>query len=474
MQFAIWLVGLMCHLSALVRDTLQYRLHPKQESFIKQLSSYEIITPLRVNDFGESFPHTLHYRRRRRSLNDDLSGLRVHYRIDAFGDRFHLNMTADSGFIAPSYTVTHLGAEQSNDTDSYFHNPSDMRHCFFRGHVNAKSEYPAVFSLCTGLIGTFTTQHGEYFLEPLINAAGEEYDEEQNKPHLVYRHDKKRNISNAENNREPCAASEDSKGPVSFESRENMGEELDSLRATIDDQHIYENNSTAMNPRSPRRRKRFLSYPRYVELMVTADAKMVRHHGRNLEHYILTIMFNMPHDDNPKCREAGIKHQYHVMAPTLNYDTNPWTWSKCSRKYITEFLDTGYGECLLDEPVGRTYELPTLLPGQIYNANRQCELMFGPGSQICPYMKQCKRLWCTSAEGDHKGCRTQHMPLADGTDCGHGMWSGRNRAQAEASQRSHKRPHISDSEEEEAEEERREEESEEEVQGGTRMWWAGV
>lgn len=49
-------------------------------------------------------------------------------------------------------------------------------------------------------------------------------------------------------------------------------------------------------------------------------------------------------------------------------------------------FSTGYGECLLDEPVSRTYELPTLLPGQIYNANRQCELMFGPGSQICPYM----------------------------------------------------------------------------------------
>ncbi|CAB1323372.1 unnamed protein product, partial [Coregonus sp. 'balchen'] len=123
----------------------------------------------------------------------------------------------------------------------------------------------------------------------------------------------------------------------------------------------------------------------------------------------------MPHDDNPKCREAGMKHQYHVMAPTLNYDTSPWSWSKCSRKYITEFLDTGYGECLLDEPVSRTYEMSNHLPGQIYNANRQCELMFGPGS-----MKQCKRLWCTSAEGDHKGCRTQHMPLADGTDCGHG------------------------------------------------------
>lgn len=47
---------------------------------------------------------------------------------------------------------------------------------------------------------------------------------------------------------------------------------------------------------------------------------------------------------------------------------------------------TGYGECLLDEPAGRTYNLPAQLPGQLYNANRQCELMFGPGSQVCPFM----------------------------------------------------------------------------------------
>ncbi|KAA0724763.1 A disintegrin and metalloproteinase with thrombospondin motifs 20 [Triplophysa tibetana] len=50
-------------------------------------------------------------------------------------------------------------------------------------------------------------------------------------------------------------------------------------------------------------------------------------------------VFNMPHDDSPKCRESGVKHQYHVMAPTLNYDTSPWSWSKCSRKHITDFLE---------------------------------------------------------------------------------------------------------------------------------------
>uniref|UniRef100_A0A8C6Q4T0 ADAM metallopeptidase with thrombospondin type 1 motif 20 n=1 Tax=Nothobranchius furzeri TaxID=105023 RepID=A0A8C6Q4T0_NOTFU len=549
------------------------------------LSQYEIITPLRVNDFGESFPHKLHYRRRRRSVNDDLLGSRLLYRIDAFGERFHLNLSADSSFIAPSYRVTHLGADQRNLTDS--RDPDNMRHCFYRGHVNARSEHAAVFSLCTGLVsfltfsflftvfnramltflltisrpivaalpispeshcpvwghcfyktvvsllqvGTFTTHQGEYFLEPLLNPAGEEYDEEHNKPHLVYRHERKKNISNPG---EPCAASGN---------RQAHSNHCLSDFSPMNTYFLLPNNSSKNRNTAPRRHKRFLSYPRYVELMVTADSKMVHHHGRNLEHYILTIMsvvaavykdpsvgnlinimivklviihdeqegptvnfnaattlynfcvwqqsqnmeddshplhhdtallitredicgakdkcdtlglaelgtmcdpfrscsiseengisasftiahelghvFNMPHDDNPKCREAGMKHQYHVMAPTLNYDTNPWSWSKCSRKYITEFLDTGYGECLLDEPAGRTYELPTLLPGQIYNANRQCELMFGPGSQICPYMKQCKRLWCTSAEGDHKGCRTQHMPLADGTDCGHGMY----------------------------------------------------
>lgn len=38
------------------------------------------------------------------------------------------------------------------------------------------------------------------------------------------------------------------------------------------------------------RSKRFLSYPRFVEVMLVADNKMVEHHGSNLQHYILTLM----------------------------------------------------------------------------------------------------------------------------------------------------------------------------------------
>lgn len=41
---------------------------------------------------------------------------------------------------------------------------------------------------------------------------------------------------------------------------------------------------------------------------------------------------------------------------------------------------------------------------------------------ILPSQPPCSRLWCATAEGEHKGCRTQHMPWADGTGCGEGYW----------------------------------------------------
>uniref|UniRef100_A0A4W3IQJ7 Peptidase M12B domain-containing protein n=1 Tax=Callorhinchus milii TaxID=7868 RepID=A0A4W3IQJ7_CALMI len=442
---------------------------------------------------------------RRRSPDPEPWAPRTHYRIAAFGQRFHLNLSADSGFVAPTYQVTHLGG-----------GPRGHAHCFYTGHVNADIGHTAVVSLCTGLV----TLHG---LAPPYLCD------------LLTPYQPTRSLCSAGSSLlcVLCLACPIIGGPS----------HLDTLNGAISsEQPPTKDSALGSGAQLHTRQKRFLSYPRIVEVMVTADSKMVQHHGRHLQHYILTLMsivaaiyrdpsvgnlinivvvklvvihneqegpsitfnaattlhnfcvwqqtqnvlddahalhhdtavlitredicrarnkcdtlglaelgtmcdpyrscsiseenglsaaftiahelghvFNMPHDDSFKCKEAGVKHQYHVMAPTLNYHTSPWTWSKCSRKYITEFLDTGYGECLLDEPVIRSYELPLQLPGQIYDVNKQCELMFGPGSQVCPYMKQCKRLWCTSAEGVHRGCRTQHMPLADGTECGHGM-----------------------------------------------------
>uniref|UniRef100_A0AAQ4S610 ADAM metallopeptidase with thrombospondin type 1 motif, 9 n=1 Tax=Gasterosteus aculeatus aculeatus TaxID=481459 RepID=A0AAQ4S610_GASAC len=451
--------------------------------------------------------------RKRRSLDESTGNTAehwaspaVHYRISAFGEHYHLNLTLDSGFIAPLYTVTVLGAARGDN----------LRHCFYKGLVNAQAEHAAVISLCSGLVSFYARldTSWEYFVEPLHSFQGEHYEEEHTKPHIVYR-------------------------------KRASTKQTTSLSAGLATNALLRSESASSRPANDssgdsgphRRSKRFLSYPRFVEVMLVADSKMVEHHGSNLQHYILTLMsivssiykdpsvgnlinivivklviinhesdgpdisfnaqitlknfciwqqsqnilddnhqshhdtailitrrtlccccckglaelgtvcdpyrscsisednglstaftiahelghvFNMPHDDSNKCKEDGVKIQQHVMAPTLNYNTNPWMWSKCSRKYITEFLDTGYGECLLDEPVSRPHSLSQPLPGQIYDVNKQCELIFGQGTQVCPYMTQCRRLWCTSPEGAQRGCRTQHMPWADGTDCSPG------------------------------------------------------
>lgn len=64
---------------------------------------------------------------------------------------------------------------------------------------------------------------------------------------------------------------------------------------------------------------------------------------------------------------------------------------KCIYMYSQHFIfchwySTGHGECLLDKPNGRIYDLSLQLPGLMYDVNKQCELMFGPGSQVCPYL----------------------------------------------------------------------------------------
>ncbi|KAK9406034.1 A disintegrin and metalloproteinase with thrombospondin motifs 9 [Crotalus adamanteus] len=575
MQLVLWAIGLSTLLlqdflnragAAAATAARKQGRHLRQAKLLETLREYEIVIPTRVNELGEPLPTKVHFQRKKRSLHSEaepwildapssaiasssFSTTQVHYRLQAFGRHFVFNLTAHSGFIAPLFTVSFLGQPEVNQTNFYAEEESDIKHCFYKGHVNTEPQHTAVISLCSGMLGTFRSHDEEYFVEPLISPDQQEYEEEYKKPHIVYRHNVSPTFSprnkrtcdisgHVKNHRNPKRQNKAKQWPPN-----DIFSDIEALKLNLGQIPASSKNSTGniRKKSSPRRIKRFLSYPRYVEVMVVADSRMASYHGTNLQHYILTLMsivasiykdpsignlinivivklaiihneqdgpaisynaqttlknfcqwqqtqnqlsedhpdkhdtavlvtrqdicrahdkcdtlglaelgtvcdpyrscsisedsglstaftiahelghvFNMPHDDNNKCKEEGGKSQQHVMAPTLNYNTNPWMWSKCSRKYITEFLDTGYGECLLDEPSSRTYTLPQQLPGHIYDVNKQCELIFGPGAKVCPYMKQCRRLWCINDDGAHKGCRTQHTPWADGTDCGLG------------------------------------------------------
>lgn len=76
------------------------------------------------------------------------------------------------------------------------------------------------------------------------------------------------------------------------------------------------------------------------------------------------------------------------------------------------------GHCLLDQPEA-PLRLPVTFPGKDYDADRQCQLTFGPESHHCPQLPPpCAALWCSGHLNGHAMCQTKHSPWADGTPCG--------------------------------------------------------
>ncbi|XP_016887811.1 A disintegrin and metalloproteinase with thrombospondin motifs 18 isoform X1 [Cynoglossus semilaevis] len=133
--------------------------------------------------------------------------------------------------------------------------------------------------------------------------------------------------------------------------------------------------------------------------------------------------FGMIHDGegNP-CR----KTEGTIMSPTLTGNNGVFSWSTCSRQYLSHFLRTPQASCLVDEPkqIGQ-YKYPEQLPGQLYDANTQCKWQFGSKAKLCglDFVKDiCKSLWCHRA--GHR-CETKFMPAAEGTSCGADMWCRR-------------------------------------------------
>ncbi|XP_073696007.1 A disintegrin and metalloproteinase with thrombospondin motifs 15a [Garra rufa] len=133
-------------------------------------------------------------------------------------------------------------------------------------------------------------------------------------------------------------------------------------------------------------------------------------------------VFNMPHDNVKACEEVfGKLQDNHMMSPTLIRINRTSPWSPCSAAIITDYLDSGHGDCLLDQPQ-KPLALPDVLPGASYGLERQCELAFGAGSKPCPFMQApCQRLWCTGKTRGQLVCQTRHFPWADGTSCGDGQ-----------------------------------------------------
>ncbi|XP_050455485.1 A disintegrin and metalloproteinase with thrombospondin motifs 7-like [Cataglyphis hispanica] len=119
------------------------------------------------------------------------------------------------------------------------------------------------------------------------------------------------------------------------------------------------------------------------------------------------------------CPSKDTDESFFIMSPIVFLYTI--RWSTCSRKFITAFLESGLGECLLDNPRNppEKFKYPNMLPGAMYNADFQCDMLFR-GSKVCPqpHTTGCETLWCLT----NTSCYSLGTPRADGTKCGENKW----------------------------------------------------
>ncbi|XP_048471717.1 A disintegrin and metalloproteinase with thrombospondin motifs 7-like [Rhincodon typus] len=128
--------------------------------------------------------------------------------------------------------------------------------------------------------------------------------------------------------------------------------------------------------------------------------------------------FGIQHDGTGNDCEPIGKRPF-IMSPQLLYDTSPLTWSRCSREYITRFLDRGWGLCLDDVPSKEVIDLPSVAPGVLYDVNHQCRMQYGARSVFCDNMDSvCNTLWCTVGNT----CHSKLDAAVDGTKCGENKW----------------------------------------------------
>ncbi|XP_036397023.1 A disintegrin and metalloproteinase with thrombospondin motifs 5 [Megalops cyprinoides] len=131
-------------------------------------------------------------------------------------------------------------------------------------------------------------------------------------------------------------------------------------------------------------------------------------------------LLGLSHDDSKFCEEHfGSSEDKRLMSSILTSIDASKPWSRCTSATITDFFDDGNAECLLDPP-HQPILGPEELPGQSYDAIRQCRLAFGPEYTVCPGMDVCARLWCAVIRQGQMVCLTKKLPAVEGTPCGKG------------------------------------------------------
>lgn len=183
------------------------------------------------------------------------------FEINAFKQVFHLNVVPDSSFLAPDIAYGKHPAEVS----------SSLHRCFYSGDVNSDPSSSAALSVCGGVRGAFSYNGMEYDFQVTGNESVNGFPLSAGKMHVIRR-------------RTPHNVT--SRCGVTSGMNQGTAESLqmpERVKA-----HAEIRRKAAL--KGTNRAKRFVSLPRYVEVLVVADESMAKFHGDDLRHYLLTLM----------------------------------------------------------------------------------------------------------------------------------------------------------------------------------------
>ncbi|XP_028401265.1 A disintegrin and metalloproteinase with thrombospondin motifs 6-like isoform X2 [Dendronephthya gigantea] len=98
-----------------------------------------------------------------------------------------------------------------------------------------------------------------------------------------------------------------------------------------------------------------------------------------------------------------------------------FTWSKCSRRWVQDYLRSGRSFCMKDAPTLKPPAIPPYmknnLPGSIFDGHKQCQYSLGT-SKARQCASTCGPLYCD----DGGGCWWRGGAPAEGTSCGKDKW----------------------------------------------------
>lgn len=189
--------------------------------------------------------------------------------LSAFGRDMSLNLIPDTSFIAPSFSVqrirardggalrgapgAHPVAELQNFINRTEESEEQLSGCFYSGSVDEDQHSVVSVSLCSGIFGCFITEGKEYLIEPKLRGGAGPGATEQ--LHVIRR----RTFARSH------------RVPLLFD--QAAAERNDGERFTHGDG----------DARRERRRRRFVSAPRFIETLVVADTSMAHFYGDDIK-----------------------------------------------------------------------------------------------------------------------------------------------------------------------------------------------